>query len=194
MGKKKESEFKKKGKKLSFKQLLFIEEYLIDFNCTRAAKAAGYSEKMAYSIGWENARKPEIREEIIKRTNELLESKREIIATVVNETIRAATADIKEFTDEEGNITKFSDVDTRPISSYECIEKIESSGAGKPKKTITKKIKLLDKNKALENLARYIDLSKESDSLEIGGKIELVIPKDFIPSCNTNSTDDTIKT
>ena len=41
---------------LSAKQLKFVEEYLIDFNGTRAAKAAGYSEKTAYSIAYENLR------------------------------------------------------------------------------------------------------------------------------------------
>ena len=33
------------------KQALFIQEYLIDLNATRAAIAAGYSPKTAYSIG-----------------------------------------------------------------------------------------------------------------------------------------------
>ena len=33
------------------KQQIFIQEYLIDFNATRAAKSAGYSEKTAYSQG-----------------------------------------------------------------------------------------------------------------------------------------------
>lgn len=36
---------------LNEKQALFVQEYLIDRNATRAAKAAGYSEKTAYSQG-----------------------------------------------------------------------------------------------------------------------------------------------
>ena len=39
-------------------------------NATEAALRAGYSEKTAYSIGWENLRKPEIRDEIDKYLNE----------------------------------------------------------------------------------------------------------------------------
>jgi phage terminase small subunit len=38
-------------KKLTPKQALFVKEYLIDFNATRAAKSAGYSEKTAKSQG-----------------------------------------------------------------------------------------------------------------------------------------------
>ncbi|RLI35947.1 hypothetical protein DRO66_06555 [Candidatus Bathyarchaeota archaeon] len=42
------------------KQKRFCEEYVLDWNATRAAIAAGYSEKTAYSIGNENLSKPEI--------------------------------------------------------------------------------------------------------------------------------------
>lgn len=40
-----------KVKKLSSKRQRFVSEYLIDGNATRAAKAAGYSEKTAHSQG-----------------------------------------------------------------------------------------------------------------------------------------------
>ena len=45
---------------LTGKQKMFCEEYLVDFNGTRAATAAGYSEKTGYSIAGENLKKPEI--------------------------------------------------------------------------------------------------------------------------------------
>lgn len=45
---------------LNAKQKIFVAEYLVDKNGTRAAKAAGYSEKTAYSMAHENLRKPEI--------------------------------------------------------------------------------------------------------------------------------------
>ena len=46
--------------KLTDKQKRFCEEYVIDWNATRSAIAAGYSEKTSYSIGSENLNKPEI--------------------------------------------------------------------------------------------------------------------------------------
>lgn len=46
--------------KLTEKQEKFCNEYLVDLNATAAAKRAGYSPETAYSIGWENLRKPEI--------------------------------------------------------------------------------------------------------------------------------------
>lgn len=57
--------------KLTHKQQRFIDEYLIDFNATRSAIAAGYSKKTAYSIANENLTKPEITEAIKARLNEL---------------------------------------------------------------------------------------------------------------------------
>lgn len=45
-----------------------MNEYLVDFNATQAAIRAGYSEKSAYSIGWENLRKPEIVEAIREKS------------------------------------------------------------------------------------------------------------------------------
>lgn len=47
-------------KGLTNKQKAFCREYIFDWNATRAAKAAGYSEETAYSIGSENLSKPEI--------------------------------------------------------------------------------------------------------------------------------------
>ena len=47
---------------LTDKQRMFCEEYLVDFNGTRAAKAAGYSEKTADRQAYENLRKPEIQQ------------------------------------------------------------------------------------------------------------------------------------
>ena len=45
---------------LTAKQQRFVDEYLVDFNGTQAAIRAGYSEKTAHAIAWENLRKPEI--------------------------------------------------------------------------------------------------------------------------------------
>ena len=56
--------------KLTPKQILFINEYLIDFNATRSAIAAGYSKKTARKIGQENLTKPDIQEAIAKAIEE----------------------------------------------------------------------------------------------------------------------------
>lgn len=46
---------------LTLKQKRFIDEYLIDFNGTRSAIAAGYSEKTAHAIANELLKQPKIK-------------------------------------------------------------------------------------------------------------------------------------
>lgn len=54
-------------KKLTSKQRRFIEEYCKDFNATRAAKEAGYSESTACEMGYENLTKPHIKKQVSMR-------------------------------------------------------------------------------------------------------------------------------
>jgi phage terminase small subunit len=49
-----------KEKPLTDKQRRFCEEYVVDWNGTRAAIVAGYSEKTASEASYENLRKPQI--------------------------------------------------------------------------------------------------------------------------------------
>lgn len=53
--------------KLTQKQSRWIDEYMIDFNATRAAERAGYSKKTARQIGYETLRLPYIKSIIEKR-------------------------------------------------------------------------------------------------------------------------------
>ena len=46
------------NKKLTAKQSLFVQEYLVDLNATQAAIRAGYSEKTSQQISAENLLKP----------------------------------------------------------------------------------------------------------------------------------------
>jgi phage terminase small subunit len=46
---------------LTQKQRIFCHEYVVDWNASRAARVAGYSEHTAHSIGHENLSKPEIK-------------------------------------------------------------------------------------------------------------------------------------
>lgn len=51
----------------------FVMEYLKDFNATRAAKAAGYSEKTAYSQGQRLLKNVEVKSKIKSALEEVLE-------------------------------------------------------------------------------------------------------------------------
>ena len=53
--------------KLTAKQELFIQYYMISLNATESAIKAGYSKKTAFIIGYENLKKPNIASEIETR-------------------------------------------------------------------------------------------------------------------------------
>lgn len=53
--------------KLTDKQKIFCDEYIISLNATQAAIKAGYAEKTAYAIGAENLKKPKIQSYISER-------------------------------------------------------------------------------------------------------------------------------
>ena len=55
---------------LTAKQRRFVEGYLIDLNATQAAIRAGYSEKTAGQVGFENLKKPQIAAAVSKAKRE----------------------------------------------------------------------------------------------------------------------------
>jgi hypothetical protein len=61
---------KKKAKKLTHKQKRFVLEYIIDFNATRAARAAGYSKRSAEMTVSRMIRNDKVKEAIDKLLNE----------------------------------------------------------------------------------------------------------------------------
>ncbi len=79
------------GGKLSPKQKAFADYYILTKNATEAAKKAGYSEKTAGVIGFENLRKPKIAAYIKKRLDEL---EKERIASI-EEVMRFYTATMR---------------------------------------------------------------------------------------------------
>jgi len=153
-------------KKLTTKQVLFIEEYLSNgFNASQAAKKAGYSKKTARKIGQENLTKPDIRKRINERINEILKDKDELIYKTVEEFKRLGFSDIKEFVDydNDGVFIKPSDkVDTRPISEIVVKERVlKTKIEGKENADLIDrevKLKMYNKIKALEGLSRYLDM------------------------------------
>lgn len=85
------------GKELTDKQKKFCEEYVFDWNATRAAKAAGYSEKTARQIASETLSKPYIQayiEEIQKDIAKLAGISKLSVLNTLQEIVKAT--DIEE--------------------------------------------------------------------------------------------------
>lgn len=87
-------------RKLTGKQAAFVDEYLIDFNASRAALAAGYSKKTAYRMGSENLQKPQIAEAIQEVGKKVQERNAHTIDDVVAD-LRAVAKDAMQLVDDE---------------------------------------------------------------------------------------------
>lgn len=89
------------------KQKKFCVEYLKDLNATQAAIRAGYSENTAWSQGWENLRKPELKDYIDKELEEAMnESKAAIKSRIIAELKDVAFGDsgIELLKNKEGDV------------------------------------------------------------------------------------------
>lgn len=159
-------------KTLTEKQEAFCQRYLIDFNATKSAIEAGYSPDTAYSIGWENLRKPEIQAriaEIREQTGRGFNISRERIA---QELALIAFGDTKNLFDESGQL-KPPDTwseEGRIVSSYE--ESVTEFGDEKTGGTkISKKVRQWEKTKAIEALTKLMGYNEPDKLLVKGLKI-----------------------
>lgn len=80
---------------LNDQQQKFVDEYLVDLNATQAAIRAGYSEKTAAEMGYENLRKPHIATALQERRIELAENTGITPERVITELAKLGFSDIR---------------------------------------------------------------------------------------------------
>jgi phage terminase small subunit len=161
------------------KELRFVEEYLVDLNSARAARAAGYSEASAANIAYQLLRKPRVKAAIEAAQRERSERTGVTADQVINELARIAFADIGAAFDEDGNLKPLHELPEdarRALSGVETDELFEGRGEERAKVGVVRKIKFWDKTRALELLARHFGvLGKQGES---EGGITLIIRTD----------------
>ena len=115
--------------KLSNKQKMFVKEYIIDFNGSRAAVAAGYSEKTSKEIASENLTKPNIQEAIQKAINPKLDKLDVTVENVIESILDIRTscaADGEDGMIDAGNALRSNEMLGKYLKMF--TEKIEHSG------------------------------------------------------------------
>lgn len=146
-----------KDKPLSAKESLFISEYLHSLNAKEATKIAYPNNKNPEVYGCIMLKKPRIAVVVNKRLGKVL-NKLELKAEDVIDEIRTlAFAKITDFMDYDDTGMKLKDSKTVDAAAVNEIT-FTTDEKGK----VTKRIKLHDKLKALEILARYFKLLTDS--------------------------------
>jgi len=146
------------------KQEIFVREYLIDFNATRAAKAAGYSDKTAYSIGHELLKKPEIQTMLADRISARCERLEITSDRILQEIAKCAFSNMKDYV-----AWGPSGLKIRPADE---VSEIQSAAIAEFSETTSQfggslKFKLYPKLQALELLGRHKDLAMWRDKLQV---------------------------
>lgn len=149
-------------------QQRFAEEYIKDLNATAAYKRSGYKVKndnIAASSAWALLRNPKVQEVIRNAANKLSESVQVDAKKVLTEYIRVAESDLADLFDESGTLKPIREIPLaarRAISSVK-VRRVKERGA-EPEEII--EVKLWDKMKALDSLAKHLNLFDERTPLE----------------------------
>jgi len=163
----------KKTDSLTAKQKVFCDEYLVDMNATRAAIAAGYSEKTAAVIGCENLIKPNIQKYISEQQSKRAEKLGLTKELVLKQLQRIGFFDIKSVYDKSGLIKPIHELSDDAAAAIGTIE-IESVSVGRGKKQTmltTKRIKPKDSINALRTINQMMGWN-DPDRLDITTKGE----------------------
>lgn len=148
-------------KKLTPKQELFVKEYLVDLNATQAAIRAGYSAKTARKIGQENLTKPDIAE----RVKQALDARKEKV-DITAERVLKELAEIA-FARADDFFEPFFVKNEKTGENVPCGTKIRDDVLNSPNLAAIQsfepgaygtKVKMNDKQRALEMLSRHLGL------------------------------------
>jgi phage terminase small subunit len=154
--------------KLTFRQKCFIREYMIDFSGINAAIRAGYSAKGARFQSSRLLAQPDILAEISAIEKEHLRKIGINTIRVLTEVKRLALVDIRSLYREGGSLKPPQEWDDDTAAAVAGIEvHREFIGKGKNRKSIgyIKKVKLWDKTKALDLLAKHLNLLIEKTKI-----------------------------
>lgn len=152
-------------------QKRFCDEYLIDFNATRAYKVAYPNckkDETASVNGSKLLRNTKVQEYISERQKEAEERTKVTQDMVIKELAKIAFMDIRKLYNRCGELKNIQDIDADSagaISSLETLEEFEGYGEDREQIGDTRKVKLLDKTKALELLGKHLGMFK--DKIEI---------------------------
>lgn len=149
--------------KLTAKQSRFVDEYLTDLNATQAAIRAGYSQKTARQVGAENLAKPVIATAVQERMAARQQRTEVTQDRVLLELARLGFADLREVFTTSGHMKlpgEWSDSLGAAISSVEVVVRPngEYDEDGRPEVERVHKIRLWDKNSALEKIAKHLGM------------------------------------
>jgi len=138
---------------LSAKQELFVYEYLKCFNATRAAIAAGYSERSAYNQGSRLMKN----DDVTRAIEQFMQANAMSATEVIHHLTQIARGDMDELMDDKGNLDIY---EARQHGATNLIKRVRQRSIVTEDSDIHEaEIEPYDRLKALELLAKYHHLT-----------------------------------
>ena len=150
-----------KATKLTKKQRLFISEYQVDFNGTKAAIRAGYSPKRASEMAYQLLQIPTVRQALDRAMEERLRKIGVHAVEVLTRMARIGFADIRKLYRPDGTLLpphEWPDEIGPAVAGVETFEEYQGKGENRILVGYTKKVRLWDPNPSLTNMAKNLGL------------------------------------
>lgn len=140
------------------RQRRFVEEYLARRNATQAALAAGYKPSNAIKNGYRVRWYPAVAAAIAEH-DRALTAKLEITAErVLLETSRLAFSDHRKLYRADGSLKALHELDDDTAAAVASVETVTRAGRGAEGGSQLHKVKLADKQPALVQLGRHLQI------------------------------------
>lgn len=155
------------------RQQRFIAEYVACMNAAEAARKAGYSEKTANRIGARLLTNVVIRQKIDAQLAKGIEKAELTAERTLEELRRLAFSDIRQLFDADGNLKRpgeWTNDAAAAVAGLEVVKRNLTSGDGQSDTVY--KLKVWDKSRNLENLAKHFGLLLER--VQHSGEVSLV--------------------
>lgn len=156
------------------KQKRFCNEYLKDLNGTQAAIRAGYSKKTANEQSTRLLAKVHIQKYLQAKEKKIEEKIDVTVEKIIREYSRIAFFDPRKLFNDDDNLkqmTELGDEDAAVIGGLDVENLYEGRGKDRENVGTLKKVKLVDKIRALDSLAKIKGLFVEK--VEHSGKITI---------------------
>lgn len=159
---------------LNDQQQKFVNEYLVDLNATQAAIRAGYSEKSAAVIGFENLRKPNIATALQERMDARSERTEITQDMVLRELAKIGFSDIRKAI-RWGTLGARVDAETEEVSIENSVQLLDSAelddATAASIQEISQgangiKLKMYDKKGALVDIGRHLGMFDDKLTLK----------------------------
>lgn len=168
-------------KKLSTRESVFVAEYLVDLNATRAALRAGYRAKHIEEMARQVMARPHVRaavDEALARRASRVEVKAD---DVLRALLRSLNSDIRQAFGEDGclkPIRELPDDVALAIASVEVDEIWEGRGEERTQVGVTRKVKFWSKDKAIELALKHLGLLTDKSEVKVSGEVRYRVVQD----------------